>query len=603
MKAKKGKKTHSPFPLSLLPKQRFQELCSGGELFDQVSKRGAYTEACAASLVRELVGLVAHLHSKGVVHRDLKPENLLLESSDPGAALKAIDFGLAALVEPEGGGKGEGAKKGGVEKVEEEAPKGGSASLSSASNSKSSSLSPSSTLSFPPSASSSFLSKEPLTELCGSPLYIAPEVLRRSYGKGADMWSVGVIAFVLLTGTAPFEGQTEKQLFEEILNKELDVRRQQSEPWPQLSPGAKDFVARLLERDPRRRLTAEQALKHPWLSEDTAAAEAMKKCTKQLDVLRTMCNFAAAGTVRKRAAAEVAQRAPPEVIEALLPAFRAVDAGDARDGTVSLGALPTLLGCVDAGMTALKHGKDAGAAVRKAGEAAAREAVAVAAAGSACAVKKEFEEEKVGAAKTKTKTKTKTASSPPPPPPSSSPSSSPSCPSYSYSSATSKAILAVFREVMGHDGTQCGCRVDYAALLEAAASEARALREETLASSLGRLDFRKTGELPRAQLEAATRRHCRAIPQHVIDRALAAAREAGAEASCSAKKMAAKKKRERGGEIGGVKSSSSVAVVAKLNSKPSENDKEGEEEMVDYELFCAALARVCPSCPKAAKAA
>ena len=163
------------------------------------------------------------------------------------------------------------------------------------------------------------------------------------------MWSVGVIAHVLLTGRAPFEGLTERELFDQILKKKLDFRSERSEPWPQISPGGKDFVSKLLERDPRKRLTARQALEHPWLSEEGGEDSAMTRCAKQLDVLKTMCNFAAAGAVRKRAAAVVAERAPPEAIEALLPAFRKVDAGDAGDGTVALGLLPSLLGCVDVG--------------------------------------------------------------------------------------------------------------------------------------------------------------------------------------------------------------------------------------------------------------
>ena len=483
-------------------------------------------------MVRELARVVAHCHDRGVVHRDLKPENLLLASPQPDAALKAIDFGLAALVEPAGG-------------------------------------------------SSSARGGPPLTELCGSPLYIAPEVLRRSYGREADLWSVGVIAHVLLTGRAPFEGPTEKELFDRILAQKLDFR---TEPWPQLSPGARDFVSRLLERDPRRRLTARQALEHSWLSDgegggSAASAAAAKKkmaCAKQLDVLKTMCNFAAAGKVRRRAAAVVAERAPPELVEALLPAFVKVDAADAGDGTVALGALPRLLGCVDAGMAALKsrEGLDAAAAiaaVAAAGDVAAEAAIAAAA--CACA---------------------KAASSPP-----SSPSPSP------LPSATARAILEVFHEVMGHDGTECGCRVDYVALLKSAAEEARALREETLVAALARLDRQRAGELPRSKVEAATRRHCRAIPQHVIDRAVAAAAEAAEEASCAPGKMARKRKEDVGESV------AVAAAAAETKKKPEAAEKgkkvkgsAGEEEqMVDYELFCAALAKVCPSCPNAAKAA
>ena len=413
------------------------------------------------------------------------------------------------------------------------------------------------------------------------------------------MWSVGVIAHVLLTGRAPFEGLTERELFDQILKKKLDFRSERSEPWPQISPGGKDFVSKLLERDPRKRLTARQALEHPWLSEEGGEDSAMTRCAKQLDVLKTMCNFAAAGAVRKRAAAVVAERAPPEAIEALLPAFRKVDAGDAGDGTVALGLLPSLLGCVDVGTAALKNGLDAAAApaaVGAAGEAAAERALAAAACACAAAKKKEAEAAAGGDKKGSDAAATTTT-------PSTSSSSSPS--------PTAKAILAVFQEVMGHDGSQCGCRVDYSVFLKTAAEEARALREETLAAALGKLDPRKTGELPRSQVEAATKRHCKAIPQHVIDRAVAAAAEAAAEASCASTKLA--KKRKAAAEalagkgspaaVGVVETASLTEKVKKGEVQEEESNKGGSEEMVDYELFCAALAKVCPSCPKAAKAA
>lgn len=532
--------------------------------------------------MRELVRIVAHCHDRGVVHRDLKPENLLLASPEPGAALKAIDFGLAALVEPSADPAGAAAAA---------ACCGGDKAKNNGASSASSSLSSS-------SPCPALASKEPLTELCGSPLYIAPEVLRRSYGKSADMWSVGVIAHVLLTGRAPFDGQTERQVFDQILKKKLDLRSEQTEPWPFISPGGKDFVQRLLERDPRRRLTARQALAHPWLSEDGGDDSAMSKCTKQLDVLKTMCDFAQTGAARRRAAAVVAERAPPELIEALLPAFRRVDAGDARDGTVALGALPALLGAVDAGTAAaalkgrggggLLDAAAANAAVGAAGEAAADRILAAAACACAAAKKEEAAAAPATAAAAATP-----ASSPSAPPP----------------SPTAKAVQAVFQEVIGkRDPATCGCRVDYAAFLKAAADEARALREESLSAALAKLDPKKSSELPRSAVEAATKRVCRAIPQHVIDAAVAAAAEAAAGASCAARRLARKKQQALAagrGKEGAAATGGGVAETASLNEKVKGVEaEENAEEMVDYELFCAELARVCPSSPtSAAKAA
>ncbi|KAL1082466.1 hypothetical protein V6Z11_D09G135000 [Gossypium hirsutum] len=182
------------------------ELCKGGELLDRILSRGGkYPEEDAKAVMVQILSVVAFCHLQGVVHRDLKPENFLFTTKDEGSPLKAIDFGLSDYVKPD----------------------------------------------------------ERLNDIVGSAYYVAPEVLHRSYGTEADMWSIGVIAYILLCGSRPFWARTESGIFRAVLKADPSF---DEAPWPSLSPDSIDFVKRLLNKDYRKRLTAAQALSHPWLA-------------------------------------------------------------------------------------------------------------------------------------------------------------------------------------------------------------------------------------------------------------------------------------------------------------------------------------------------
>ncbi|XP_056691243.1 CDPK-related kinase 1 isoform X2 [Spinacia oleracea] len=182
------------------------ELCQGGELLDRILSRGGkFSEEDAKAVMVQILSVTAYCHLQGVVHRDLKPENFLFTSKDENAPLKAIDFGLSDYVKPD----------------------------------------------------------ERLNDIVGSAYYVAPEVLHRAYGTEADMWSIGVIAYILLCGSRPFWARTESGIFRAVLKADPSF---DEAPWPSLSPEAIDFVKRLLNKDYRKRLTAAQALSHPWLS-------------------------------------------------------------------------------------------------------------------------------------------------------------------------------------------------------------------------------------------------------------------------------------------------------------------------------------------------
>ncbi|KAL1191518.1 CDPK-related kinase 7 [Cardamine amara subsp. amara] len=181
------------------------ELCQGGELLDKILQRGGkYSEEDAKKVMVQILSVVAYCHLQGVVHRDLKPENFLFATKDETSPLKAIDFGLSDYVRPD----------------------------------------------------------ERLNDIVGSAYYVAPEVLHRTYGTEADMWSIGVIAYILLCGSRPFWARSESGIFRAVLKAEPNF---EEAPWPSLSPDAVDFVKRLLNKDYRKRLTAAQALCHPWL--------------------------------------------------------------------------------------------------------------------------------------------------------------------------------------------------------------------------------------------------------------------------------------------------------------------------------------------------
>lgn len=208
------------------------ELMSGGELYARLAKRRQYSEADAAQTCRQMLLAVAYLHGHNIVHRDLKLENFLYERQDT-EHLKLIDFGFAKYHE-RGSGK--------------------------------------------------------MSRSCGSLHYIAPEVLKHSYDEKADMWSLGVIVYMLLTGNPPFYGSTDEKCLYRIQRGEPSF----SQRWWTLSNGAQMFVRSLLAVDPEARPGAADALKRPWI-----CMLETPKATIDRDVLASLRNFAQASHFRR----------------------------------------------------------------------------------------------------------------------------------------------------------------------------------------------------------------------------------------------------------------------------------------------------------------
>lgn len=236
------------------------ELCEGGELFDRIVARGHYTERAAANVTRTIVEVIQMCHKHGVMHRDLKPENFLFSNKKEIAPLKAIDFGLSVFFKP----------------------------------------------------------GERFNEIVGSPYYMAPEVLKRNYGPEVDVWSAGVILYILLCGVPPFWAETEQGVAQAIIRSVVDFKR---EPWPKVSDGAKDLVRKMLDPDPTRRLTAHEVLEHPWLHNAKKASNASLG-----DTVRTkLMQFSVMNKLKKRALRVIAEHLSAEEAAGFKEGFHVMD--------------------------------------------------------------------------------------------------------------------------------------------------------------------------------------------------------------------------------------------------------------------------------------
>ncbi|XP_028804802.1 calcium-dependent protein kinase 1-like [Neltuma alba] len=248
------------------------ELCAGGELFDRIIAKGHYSERAAADLCRQIVTVVHDCHTMGVIHRDLKPENFLFLSKEESSPLKATDFGLSVFFKP----------------------------------------------------------GDVFRELVGSAYYVAPEVLSRSYGPEADIWSAGVILYILLSGVPPFWAENEQGIFNSILRGHIDFA---SEPWPSISSSAKDLIKKMLQSNPKERLSTVEVLNHPWMREDGDASD------KPLDiaVLSRMKQFQAMNKLKKVALKVIAENLSEEEIIGLKEMFKSMDTDNS--GTITFDEL------------------------------------------------------------------------------------------------------------------------------------------------------------------------------------------------------------------------------------------------------------------------
>uniref|UniRef100_A0A3B3TES8 calcium/calmodulin-dependent protein kinase n=1 Tax=Paramormyrops kingsleyae TaxID=1676925 RepID=A0A3B3TES8_9TELE len=194
------------------------DLVTGGELFEDIVAREYYSEADASQCINQILESVSHIHQHDIVHRDLKPENLLLASKMKGAAVKLADFGLAIEVQGD---------------------------------------------------------QQAWFGFAGTPGYLSPEVLRKDpYGKPVDIWACGVILYILLVGYPPFWDEDQHKLYQQIKAGAYDFP---SPEWDTVTPEAKNLINQMLTINPAKRITADQALKHPWVCQRSTVASMMHR--------------------------------------------------------------------------------------------------------------------------------------------------------------------------------------------------------------------------------------------------------------------------------------------------------------------------------------
>ncbi|EHA48443.1 hypothetical protein MCOR27_001291 [Pyricularia oryzae] len=217
------------------------DLALGGELFDRICRKGSYYESDAVDLIRATLSAVAYLHDHGIVHRDLKPENLLFRTPEDNADLLIADFGLSRIMDEE--------------------------------------------------------QFHVLTTTCGTPGYMAPEIFKKTgHGKPVDIWALGVITYFLLCGYTPFDRDSDLEEMQAILN--ADYSFTPIEFWRGVSDSAKDFIRRCLTIDPTKRMSAHEALQHPFVAGYLAdkGANLLPTVKKNFNARRTL--HAAIDTVR-----------------------------------------------------------------------------------------------------------------------------------------------------------------------------------------------------------------------------------------------------------------------------------------------------------------
>ncbi|MCO5602372.1 hypothetical protein L7F22_056503 [Adiantum nelumboides] len=236
------------------------ELCAGGELFDRIIAKGKYTEREAAAVCRTIVQIIQTCHSLGVMHRDLKPENFIILNKSEDSPLKTIDFGLSVFFKP----------------------------------------------------------GDVFKDVVGSAYYVAPKVLRRHYGPEVDVWSIGVILYILLSGILPFWVEKEQGIFDAIMKGHVDFT---SDPWLLISSRAKDLIRKMLNQNVKERIGMQATLNHPWIRVDGEAPD------RPLDniVLSRMKQFRAMNKLEKHALKVIAENLSEEEILGLKEMFRSLD--------------------------------------------------------------------------------------------------------------------------------------------------------------------------------------------------------------------------------------------------------------------------------------
>jgi len=243
------------------------EYASGGELFDRIASKpeGTFNESEAASIMEKLFKAITHCHGQNVVHRDIKPENIMYSSKAPDAEVKLIDFGLSKQTKT---------------------------------------------------------SKQKLETMVGTPYYVAPEVLKGHYGNSCDLWSFGVVLYIMLSGYLPFSGNNAGQVFSKIQAGNFSFKQKE---WEKVSDEGKDLIKCLLCVDPQRRFTAAKALDHPWFDVHRKIVKGSEKDKLDPQIIESMRQFKGISKLKKEAMNVLVKMLDEKDLEHLRQQFRKMD--------------------------------------------------------------------------------------------------------------------------------------------------------------------------------------------------------------------------------------------------------------------------------------
>ena len=242
------------------------EYCPGGELFDVIAataeKSGTFDENEARRIMGALLQAVNHCHANKIAHRDIKPENIMIGENNE---VKLIDFGLSRKAGKSSGG---------------------------------------------------------LDTMVGTPYYVAPEVLEGSYGYECDIWSLGVLLYILLSGYLPFGGDDPSQVFDKILQAKITFKQKE---WNSVSEEAKDLVMQMLTREPKKRITASKAINHEWFKKTASVSESMGAQKLDFDIINSLRAYKGTSKLKKAAMNVLVKMLAPKEIEHLREKFMELD--------------------------------------------------------------------------------------------------------------------------------------------------------------------------------------------------------------------------------------------------------------------------------------